>query len=113
VPFLIQVFKDGEFHLTFTLAFKTINGTLILTDTDNIVSLGNIEIINGDLKLKGSSIQSLGKLKTVNGSIYIRQFDPPFTNLKSLENLEYVSGDLILKNSPVVDNELILTFTVS
>jgi hypothetical protein len=103
LPFFVEVFKEGEYQPIFTLAFGTINGTLILTGTDKIVSLGNIEIINGDLKLKGSRIKSLGNLKTVNGSIYVRQFDPPFTNLTSLENLEYVSGNLIVKSSPLVD----------
>jgi hypothetical protein len=103
LPFIVEIFKDGDYQPTFTLAFGTINGTLILTDTDKIVSLGNIETINGDLKFKGSSIKSLGNLKTVNGSIYVRQFDPPFTNLASLENLEEVSGNLIVKSSPLVD----------
>ena len=103
LPFIVEIFKEGEYQSIFTLAFGTINGTLILTDIDKIVSLGNIEIINGDLKLKGSSIKSLGNLKTVNGSIYVRQFDPPFTNLTSLEHLEYVSGNLIVKSSPLVD----------
>jgi len=103
LPFIIEIFQKGEFNSTFTLAFGTINGTLILDDSDKIISLGNIEIINGDLKLKGSSIKSLGKLKTVNGSIYIRQFDPPFTNLTSLDNLENVTGNVILKSSPIAD----------
>lgn len=103
LPFIIEIFKEGEFNSTFTLAFGTINGTLILDETDKIISLGNIETINGDLKLKGSSIKSLGKLKTVNGSIYIRQFDPPFTNLTSLDNLENVTGSAILKSSPIAD----------
>src|SRR5690606_36413969 len=101
LPFIIEIFKEGDYQPTFTLAFGTINGTLILTDTDKIVSLGNIEVINGDLKFKGSSIKSLGRLKFVNGSIYVRQFDPPFTNLTSLESLEDVSGNLILKSSPI------------
>ena len=103
LPFIIEIFKDGDYSSTFTLAFGTVNGTLVLTDTDKIVSLGNIEIINGDLKFKGSSIKSLGRLKFVNGSIYVRQFTPPFTNLTSLENLEEVSGNLIIKSSPLVD----------
>lgn len=103
LPFIVEIFKDGEYQPTFTLAFGTIDGTLILDDTDKIVSLGNIETINGDLKLKSSRIKSLGKLKTVNGSIYVRQFDPPFTNLTSLGQLEYVTGNLIAKSSPLSD----------
>ena len=103
LPFIIEIFKVGENQSTFTLAFGIIDGTLYLTDTDKIVSLGNIETINGDLKLRGSSIKSLGNLKSVYGSVYVRQFDPPFTNLTSLEQLEYVSGDLILKSSPIID----------
>lgn len=103
LPFIVEVFKDGDFYSTFTLAFGTINGSLFLSETDRIISLGNIETINGDLKFKGSSIESLGKLKFVNGSVYIRQYDPPFTNLTTLGNLEQVTGNLILKSSPLID----------
>ncbi len=46
LPFIIEIFKEGEFNSTFTLAFGTINGTLILDETDKITSLGNIETIN-------------------------------------------------------------------
>jgi len=102
-PFIIQIHKEGDSIPTFTLAFSIIKGTLVLTTEDKIETLGNIETINGDLKFKGSCIASLGKLKKVLGSIYVRQFDPPFTNLKDLGELEYVGGDLILKQTPIID----------
>ena len=102
LPFIIEIFKSGENRSSFSLAFGTIDGTLALTDTDNIVSLGNIETINGDLCFRGSKIKSLGNLKFIRGSFYINQFDTPFTYLTSVGKLEEVGGNLILKNSPVV-----------
>jgi hypothetical protein len=103
LPFIIQVFTENTTIPTFTLAFAKVNGTMILTEEDKFQSLGNIEVIEGDLKFKGSSIASLGKLSKVCGSIYIRQFDPPYTCLESLGVLEYVGGDLVLKKSPVTN----------
>ena len=102
-PFILEIYRDGMYGATFSLAFKTIDGTLVLTDNDKIISLGNIEVINGDLQFRESSIQSLGNLKYVNGSVYIKQFAPPFTALKSLGKLEEVNGNLILKGSPLED----------
>jgi hypothetical protein len=103
LPFIIQIFRESDTLPTFTLAFSKIKGTIVLIEEYKIQTLGNIEAIEGDLKFKGSSVASLGKLKKVSGSIYIRQFDPPFTKLQSLERLEYVGGDLVLKQSPITD----------
>ena len=103
LPFIIQIHMQGDSLPTFTLAFSIIKGTLVLTAEDKIKTLGNIEIIEGDLKFKGSSITSLGKLKKVSGSIYVRQYDPPFTYLKDLGVLEHVGGDLVLKQAPITD----------
>jgi hypothetical protein len=101
LPFIIPVFEDGSYYPTHTLAFGDIKGTLALSSDDQVASLGNIEKIQGDLNLKGTKLKSLGKLKEIGGSLYIRQLDPPFTYLTSLEKLEKVGHNLILKNSPI------------
>lgn len=103
LPFIIEVLKIGDNQPIFSLAFETIDGTLCLTETDKIVSLGNIKTINGDQTFRGSSIKSLGNLQVVQGSIYVKQLDPPFTELTSLDNLEEVGGNLILKSSPLTE----------
>lgn len=103
LPFIIQVYRESDNSSTYTLAFGKVNGSLRISIDDKFESLGNIEEITNDLTFKESSVKSLGQLKKVGGSIYIRQFDPPFTNLESLDNLEFVGGNLILKGSPLKD----------
>ena len=101
LPFLLCLNEASE-EKTFSLAFGKIPGSVTIRSNHNIESLGNIEEINGDLGLIGSSIGSLGKLKKVSGSFWIAQFSP-YTNITDLNELEYVGGDLYLKNSPIRD----------
>lgn len=101
LPFIIPIFEINSVYPTYTLAFGIVRGSLVISSEDKVDSLGNIEEIHGDLILKGSSLQSLGRLKKIIGSLYIRQFDPPFSSLTTLGELEFVGRDLILKNSPV------------
>ena len=49
-------------------------------------------IINGNLNLKSSSIQSLGKISIVTGNLYLHNC----SSLISLGNLKVVKGDLYL-----------------
>jgi hypothetical protein len=87
-------------QITFSLAFGKIPGSVTIRQGHKIKSLGNIEEINGDLALIGTALKSLGKLKTITGSLWIAQFEP-YTNLIDLENLEIVGKDLYLKGSPI------------
>lgn len=52
-------------------------------------------IINGNLNLSESTIESLGQLKEVNGNVYLEGC----IKLKSLENLKKVTGNLIVNYS--------------
>ena len=52
--------------------------------------------IGDDLNLVGTSIQSLGNLKSVGGSLDLRS-----TTIQSLGNLESVGGDLYLRGSEI------------
>jgi hypothetical protein len=54
------------------------------------------DVINGDLSLYGTPIQSLGNLKTVGGSLYLYG-----TPIQSLGNLESVGGGLDLENTQI------------
>jgi len=68
----------------------------------NIKSLGNLEIIGGDLSLRYSNVEDLGALKKVCGSVNLRD-----TNIKNLGLLEFVGGDLYLPKR--IEKEIDLT----
>lgn len=99
VPFLMKLNNTVPGEAIFCFAFGRIPGSVTIKG-DEIVSLGNIEEINGDLGFVSSTIKSLGKLKKVNGSFWISR-NPPFTNIVELENLERVEKDLSLQGSPI------------
>jgi hypothetical protein len=99
VPFILELNSDNPDQITYTLAKRYVQGSVTIKGS-KIISLGNIEEIDGDLALIGSSIQSLGKLRKVTGSLWVAQFNP-FTNLEDLANLEYVGKDLYLKSTPI------------
>jgi len=65
-------------------------------------SLGNLEIIHGDLNLRYSDVEDLGKLKKVEGNVNLRD-----TNIKNLGLLEFVGGDLFLPKR--IEKEIDLT----
>lgn len=99
VPFFLELTDSDPSYVRYSLARRFIPGTVIIRD-NQITSLGNIEEIDGDLALIGSSIRNLGSLQKVNGSFWIAQFHP-FTYLETLGNLEVVGKDLYLKGSPI------------
>ena len=101
MPFIVNAYNlNGNYH-SLSLAFGKINGGITLHGSSGILSLGNIQEIDGDLVLSSTKLKSLGKLRKVNGSFWISQTEGPFTWLKSLENLEYVQGDVNLKQSQI------------
>lgn len=99
VPFILELNSDNSDQVTYCLAQRHICGSVTIKGS-KIISLGNIEEIDGDLALIGSSIETLGNLRKVTGSLWIAQ-SHPFTNLKDLGELEYVGKDLYLKGSPI------------
>lgn len=101
-PFFLLLNEHDRTKIKYCLAFGRIPGSVIFRDRDKIETLGNIEEINGDLGFSDSNIKDLGKLRRVEGSIWIAQpIEGVFTNLKSLQELEYVGGDLSIKNSNI------------
>lgn len=103
-PFVLLLNEHERNKIKYCLAFGRIPGSVIFRDKDKIETLGNIEEIEGDLGFSDSSIKDLGKLRRVDGSIWIAQSgDGIFTNLTSLQELEYVGGDLNIKNSNIVN----------
>lgn len=103
LPFIIQVYNGTNNNHFYSLAFGKIKGSLYITEDQTFESLGNITEITGNITFRGSRIRSLGHLKKVGGSIFVRQFDPPYTALQSLDNLELVGENLILQNTPIND----------
>lgn len=103
LPFIIQTLNETNNNSFYSLAFGKIKGSLYITADETFESLGNISEVTGNITFRGSRIKSLGHLKKVGGSIFVRQFDPPYTALQSLDNLEFVGGNLILQNTPIND----------
>lgn len=102
-PFFLILNEHERDKIKYCLAFGKIPGSVILRGTDKIKTLGNIEEVLGDIGFSDSSIEDLGKLKKVNGNIWITQGGKGiFTNLKTLGKLEYVGGDISLKNSSII-----------
>ena len=77
-----------------------------------ITNFGKVKIINGDLYLnKNKTLKSLGNLESVYGYLSLE-----YTNVEDLGNLEYVKDWLYLSNSNIEDlgnlkscNRLVLT----
>jgi hypothetical protein len=82
----------------------------------DVNNLGNLTSFDGDLRLysTGSQINSLPKLESVGGSLYLHT-----TSIKDLGDLKYVGRDLYLRRTPIeslgnlesVGNDLYLTNT--
>ena len=86
-------YYDGEWELTD-------EGLVIKDDLDlrgtNIQSLGSLKSINGGLDLFDSEIKSLGNLQYVGSWLNLRG-----TKIESLGNLEIVEGNLHLRDTPL------------
>lgn len=101
-PFILLLNEHESDKIKYCLAFGTIPGSVIFRGTDDLETLGNIEEIIGDLGFSDSNINDLGKLKRVEGNIWIGQWGvSSFTKLKSLQELEFVGGDISIKNSNI------------
>jgi hypothetical protein len=72
-----------------------IDGNLNLCNS-NIESLGNLLSVGGNLFLTYSEIKSLGALQSVGGDLDLSSSD-----IKSLGNLQSVGGDLDLQETPM------------
>jgi len=72
-----------------------VNGDLNLYGTP-IQSLGNLQKVGGGLNLYETPIQSLGNLKTVERYLDLRE-----TPIQSLGNLKTVGGNLNLYETPI------------
>jgi hypothetical protein len=98
-PFIVPIneFKESAY----SVAFKSIPGSLFIRGNYGIKSLGNIEEINGDLGFSDCELENLGNLKIIRGNIWTGQSATFFTRLKSLSPLEIVEGDCNLKMTPI------------
>ena len=99
VPFIVPINEHGE--RGYSVAFKKIPGSLFIRGSYGINTLGQIEVIEGDLGLSDCNMQSLGNLTHVNGSVWTAQGATQFTLLKTLSPLIEVQGDCNLKMLPL------------
>jgi len=76
---------------------QSVNGKLDLFGCDQLTSLGNLQSVNGILDLSGcKNLTSLGNLQSVNGHLGLS-----ITNITSLGNLQSVGGHLHLARTPI------------
>ena len=91
----------GNVELNFRYDIITL-GNLVRVDGNldligcQIKSLGNLEYVGGNLNLPHSSIQSLGNLEYVGKGLYLHD-----TQIQSLGNLGYVGGYLNLRYTTI------------
>jgi hypothetical protein len=102
-PFILELNEHSNPKLY--VAFKRIPGSLIIRGNkhykDNgheIKTLGNIEIIRGDLGLSSTKIESLGKLKRIGGDFWFSGTDEDF-KIKTLNPLEKVNGAVTIRGN--------------
>jgi hypothetical protein len=96
LPFILKLNEYDNDAVIFALAFKKIPGSLTIRKEHNILSLGNIEEIDGTLGLSNTSISSFGKLKKVSGSFWI-SYHNQNVSLFDLNEVEEVGGSLLLR----------------
>jgi hypothetical protein len=101
LPFILKLNEWSQDNMAFYLAFGKIPGSVTFRAEHKIISLGNIEQIDGELVLSETEINDLGKLNRVGGSFWIAQTNRPFTKLENLGDLRFVGGDLNIKSSPI------------
>ena len=98
-PFILMLDEIEEIQRLY-ISNKKIPGSIVFRETDLINSLGQIELIEGNLGFSGSQIRNLGQLRNVLGDFWIAQNALP-TLLEGLNSLQVVKGSLNLKNSLV------------
>ena len=123
-PFLL-VLNEHSGRQKVTLARKVIPGSLIIRDkygNYGFDSLGNIEVIRGDLGISDAPIKNLGNLRKIYKDFWITSYENDLQlqslfplkevggnvsikeqNLKSLGSLEIVKGNLTIRQSNISD----------
>jgi hypothetical protein len=123
-PFLL-VLNEHSVRKKVTLARKVIPGSLIIRDkygNYGFDSLGNIEVIRGDLGISDAPIKNLGNLRKIYKDFWITTYDNELQlkslfplkevggnvsikeqNLKSLDSIEIVKGNLTIRQSNISD----------
>jgi len=96
LPFILKINEYDNDATIFSLAFGKIPGSITIRKEHKILSLGNIEEIEGTLGLSNTSISSFGKLKKVSGSFWI-SYHNQNSNLFDLNEVEEVGGSLLLR----------------
>lgn len=100
LPFILKINEYDNDATIFALAFGKIPGSITIRKEHKILSLGNIIEIEGTLGLSNTSVSSFGKLKKVNGSLWITYHNPNST-LFDLNEIEEIGGSLLLRRFPI------------
>lgn len=92
-------FTISEGAITTIKNISKINGSLYISNS-NFQDFGDIEEINGSLEVSSNckKITSLGLITKINGDLKLR-----FSTIKSLSNLMVVNGNVNLKDSNIID----------
>jgi hypothetical protein len=89
----LKMYKDTIDEIGLELAVVMLNKELW-----EFIEMGLVEHYNEYLGLDGTPIKSLGNLKSVAGSMDLRN-----TQIEDLGNLTWVANDLYLTNTPIKD----------
>ena len=98
-PFLL-VLNEHSGRQKVILARKVIPGSLIIRDkfgNYGFDSLGNIEVIRGDLGISDAPIKNLGNLRKIYKDFWITSYENEL-QLKSLFPLKEVGGNVSIRN---------------
>lgn len=107
-PFILEILgKNLDYENKLYVAFRKIPGSLEIRGDqpykDNgieITTLGNIELVDGDLRIFASAVQDMGNLKVVNGDLLIcgdAKLTPNHSGIDSLSPLEKVQGGVMIR----------------
>ena len=101
-----SVYLRGRTNIIDLGSLVRVDGNLYLQKT-TIISLGNLEYVVGNLFLNETTIESLGNLKFVGGTLNLIR-----SSIKSLGNLEYVGGEIYLSRDHQIPEEELSNFKI-
>ena len=117
---LLQQFLDRRGNPRYELV-----GDVKLNFRSDIINLGNLVRVDGDLDLAETQIESLGNLEYVGGHLFLwktpieslgnLEYVGDYLNLygttiKSLKNLQYVGGTIFLSKDHQIPEEQLIKF---
>ena len=93
-----SVLTGDDFSKLLESEATIITGDLVITSDDQMTQVANVELVGGNLVVKGGSVVSLPKLESVSGNVMIESMDVQEGSV-NLPMLKAVGYDLIVANT--------------